>query len=62
MEPQQPQQQGGFRQQPPGFYTKQYAPTQAPQQPAQNASGTSLDNDTLLKLLTNLSQGQENQA
>ena len=59
-EPQQPQQQGGFRQQPPGFYTKQYAPTQAPQQPAQNTSGTSLDNDTLLKLLTNLSQGQEN--
>ncbi|KAM1537686.1 hypothetical protein PS1_002599 [Malus domestica] len=61
-EPQQPQQQGGFRQQPPGFYTKQYAPTQAPQQPAQNTSGTSLDNETLLKLLTNLSQGQENQA
>ncbi|KAM1430796.1 hypothetical protein ACFX2I_046819 [Malus domestica] len=26
-EPQQPQQQGGFRQQPPGFYTKQCAPT-----------------------------------
>ncbi|CAN6678287.1 unnamed protein product [Malus baccata var. baccata] len=62
MEPQQPQQQGGFRQQPPGFYTKQYAPTQAPQQPAQNTSGTSLDNETLLNLLTNLSQGQENQA
>ncbi|KAM1192562.1 hypothetical protein TB1_012291 [Malus domestica] len=61
-EPQQPQQQRGFRQQPPSFYTKQYAPTQAPQQPAQNTSGTSLDNDTLLKLLTNLSQGQENQA
>ncbi|CAN6677781.1 unnamed protein product [Malus baccata var. baccata] len=61
-EPQQPQQQGGFRQQPPGFYTKQYTPTQAPQQPAQNTSGTSLDNETLLKLLTNLSQGQENQA
>ncbi|CAN6575527.1 unnamed protein product [Malus baccata var. baccata] len=61
-EPQQPQQQGGFRQQPPGFYTKQYAPTQAPQQPAQNTSCTFLDNETLLKLLTNLSQGQENQA
>ncbi|CAN6583728.1 unnamed protein product [Malus baccata var. baccata] len=57
-----PQQQGGFRQQPPGFYTKQYVPTQAPQQPAQNTSGTSLDNETLLKLLTNLSQGQENRA
>ena len=57
-----PQQQGGFRQQPPGFYTKQYSPTQASQQPAQNTSGTSLDNETLLKLLTNLSQGQKNQA
>ncbi|KAM1145939.1 hypothetical protein ACFX19_038535 [Malus domestica] len=61
-EPQQSQQQGAFRQQPPSFYTKQYTPTQAPQQPAQNTSGTFLDNDTLLKLLTNLSQGQENQA
>ncbi|CAN6542408.1 unnamed protein product [Malus baccata var. baccata] len=39
-EPQQPQQPEGFRQQPPGFYTKQYAPTQAPQQPAQNTSVT----------------------
>ncbi|XP_068323130.1 uncharacterized protein [Pyrus communis] len=61
-EPQQPPQQGGFRQQPPGFFTKPYAPTHASQQSAPNASGTSLDNDTLLKLLTNLSQGQENQA
>ena len=61
-EPQQPQQQGGFRQQPPGFYTKPYAPTQVPQQSVPNASGMSLDNDTLLKLLTNLSHGQENQA
>ncbi|KAM1352562.1 hypothetical protein EV1_031970 [Malus domestica] len=59
---QQPQQQGGFRQQPPGFFTKPYAPPHVPQQSAPNASGTSLDNDTLLKLLTNLSQGQENQA
>ncbi|KAM1611431.1 hypothetical protein ACFX1Z_000213 [Malus domestica] len=57
-----PQQQGGFRQQPLGFYTKQYSPTQASQQPAQNTSGTSLDNETLFKLLTSLSQGQENQA
>ncbi|CAN6712659.1 unnamed protein product [Malus baccata var. baccata] len=39
-EPQQPHQQRGFRQQPPGFYTKQYAPTQALQQPAQNTSVT----------------------
>ncbi|KAM1483036.1 hypothetical protein ACFXTO_035267 [Malus domestica] len=61
-EPQQPQQQGGFKQQAPGFYTKKYTPTQVPQQPAQNTSGTSLNNETLLKLLTNLSQGQKNQA
>ncbi|CAN6697787.1 unnamed protein product [Malus baccata var. baccata] len=61
-EPQQPQPQGGFRQQPMGFYTKPYAPTHVPQQFAPNVSGTSLNNDTLLKLLTNLSQGQENQA
>ncbi|CAN6697873.1 unnamed protein product [Malus baccata var. baccata] len=60
-EAQQPQQQGGFRQQPPGFFTKPYAPPHVPQQSTPNASGTSLDNDTLLKLLTNLSQGQENQ-
>ncbi|CAN6580951.1 unnamed protein product [Malus baccata var. baccata] len=60
-EAQQPQQQGGFRQQPPGYFTKPYAPPHVPQQSAPNASGTSLDNDTLLKLLTNLSQGQENQ-
>ncbi|KAM2048446.1 hypothetical protein ACFX1T_006978 [Malus domestica] len=60
-EAQQPQQQGDFRQQPPGFFTKPYAPPHVPQQSAPNASGTSLDNDTLLKLLTNLSQGQENQ-
>ncbi|CAN6567540.1 unnamed protein product [Malus baccata var. baccata] len=60
-EAQQPQQQGGFRQQPLGFFTKPYAPPHVPQQSTPNASGTSLDNDTLLKLLTNLSQGQENQ-
>ncbi|CAN6580954.1 unnamed protein product [Malus baccata var. baccata] len=60
-EAQQPQQQGGFRQQPPGFFTKPYAPPHVPQQSAPNTSGTSLDNDTLFKLLTNLSQGQENQ-
>jgi len=61
-EPQQPPQQGGFRQQPLGFFTKPFVPTQAPPQPAQTSSGNTLDNDTLLKLLTNLSQGQENQA
>ncbi|CAN6560153.1 unnamed protein product [Malus baccata var. baccata] len=58
-EPQQPQQQGGFRQQPPGFYTKPYAPPQVQPQSAPNASGTSLDNDALLKILTKLSQGQD---
>ncbi|KAM2608980.1 hypothetical protein TB1_037251 [Malus domestica] len=44
-----------------GFYTTPYAPPQPPPQSSQTTSGTSLDNDTLLKLLTNLSQGQENQ-
>ncbi|KAM1787799.1 hypothetical protein ACFX11_038162 [Malus domestica] len=60
-ESQQPQQHEGFRQQPPDFYTKPYAHTQAPSQSAQNTSGNTLDNDTILKLLTKLSQGQENQ-
>ncbi|CAN6725445.1 unnamed protein product [Malus baccata var. baccata] len=60
-EPQQSQPQEGFRQQPPGFYTKPYAPTQALPQPAQTTSGNALDNDTLVKLLTTLTQGQENQ-
>ncbi|CAN6547383.1 unnamed protein product [Malus baccata var. baccata] len=58
-EPQQTQPQGGFRQQPPGFYTKPYAPTQALPQPAHSTSGNALDNDTLVKLLTTLTQGQE---
>ncbi|CAN6583754.1 unnamed protein product [Malus baccata var. baccata] len=38
-EAEQPQQQGGFRQQPPGFFTKPYAPPHVPQQSAPNASG-----------------------
>ncbi|KAM1774488.1 hypothetical protein ACFX12_043851 [Malus domestica] len=58
-EPQQSQPQGGFRQQPSGFYTKPYAPPQVQPQSAPNASGTSLDNDALLKILTKLSQGQD---
>ncbi|CAN6573248.1 unnamed protein product [Malus baccata var. baccata] len=58
-EPQQSQPQGGFRQQPPGFYTKPYAPPQVQPQFAPIASGTSLDNDALLKILTKLSQGQD---
>ncbi|CAN6583765.1 unnamed protein product [Malus baccata var. baccata] len=57
-EPQQSQPQGGFRKQPLGFYTKPYAPPQVQPQSAPNASGTSLDNDALLKILTKLSQGQ----
>ncbi|KAM2462465.1 hypothetical protein PS1_013337 [Malus domestica] len=60
-EPQQSQPQGDFRQQPPGFYTKPYAPPQIQPQSAPNTSGNALDNDTLVKLLTTLTQGQENQ-
>ncbi|KAM1143422.1 hypothetical protein ACFX2B_031951 [Malus domestica] len=43
-EPQQTQQQSAFRQQPPGFYQRPYAPTQPQTQPAQNNSGSSFDN------------------
>ncbi|KAM1067456.1 hypothetical protein FF1_022698 [Malus domestica] len=60
-EPQQAQPQGGFRQQPPGFYNKPYAPPQVQPQSAPNTSGNALDNDTLVKLLTTLTNGQENQ-
>ncbi|CAN6557468.1 unnamed protein product [Malus baccata var. baccata] len=61
-DPQQPQNQGGFRQQPPGFFPKTYDPPQNQAQSGPSASGTSLDNDALLKILTKLSNGQENQA
>ncbi|CAN6544178.1 unnamed protein product [Malus baccata var. baccata] len=61
-DPQQPQNQGGFRQQPPGFFPKTYGPPQNQAQSGPSASGTSLDNDTLLKILTKLSNGQEDQA
>ncbi|CAN6547334.1 unnamed protein product [Malus baccata var. baccata] len=61
-EPQQPQNQGGFRQQPPGFFPKTYGPPQNQAQSSPSASGTSLDNDALLKILTKLSNGQEDQA
>ncbi|KAM1087706.1 hypothetical protein ACFX2B_013058 [Malus domestica] len=61
-EPQQPQNQGGFRQQPPGFFPKTYGPPQNQAQSDPSASGTSLDNDALLKILTKLSNGQEDQA
>ncbi|CAN6566344.1 unnamed protein product [Malus baccata var. baccata] len=60
-EPQQGQQQNTFRQQPPGFYQKPFTPNQTQIQSAPTNSGTSLDNDTILKLLNTLSQGQENQ-
>ncbi|CAN6552315.1 unnamed protein product [Malus baccata var. baccata] len=61
-EPQQRQNQGGFRQQPPGFFPKTYGPPQNQAQSGPSASGTSLDNDALLKILTKLSNGQEDQA
>ncbi|KAM1794358.1 hypothetical protein ACFX11_034841 [Malus domestica] len=61
-DPQQPQNQGGFRQQPPGFFPKTYGPPQNQAQSGPNASGTSLDNDALLKILTKLFNGQEDQA
>ncbi|CAN6547370.1 unnamed protein product [Malus baccata var. baccata] len=61
-DPQQPQNQGGFRQQPPGFFPKTYGPPQNQAQSGPSASGTSLDNDAILKILTKLSNGQEDQA
>ncbi|CAN6707346.1 unnamed protein product [Malus baccata var. baccata] len=61
-EAQQHQNQGGFRQQPPGFFPKTYGPPQNQAQSGPSASGTSLDNDALLKILTKLSNGQEDQA
>ncbi|CAN6679382.1 unnamed protein product [Malus baccata var. baccata] len=60
-EPQQGQQQNTFRRQPPSFYQKPFAPNQTQIQSAPTNSGTSLDNDTILKLLNTLSQGQDNQ-
>ncbi|CAN6687767.1 unnamed protein product [Malus baccata var. baccata] len=61
-EPQQPQNQGGFRQQPRGFFPKTYGTPQNQAQSGPSASGTSLDNDALLKILTKLSNGQKDQA
>ncbi|KAM1227522.1 hypothetical protein ACFX2J_006730 [Malus domestica] len=61
-EPQQTQQQNAFRQQPPGFYQRPYAPSQPQTQPAQNNSGSSFDNAQVIQLLTTLAKGQENQA
>ncbi|KAM2008513.1 hypothetical protein ACFX16_003392 [Malus domestica] len=59
-EPQQGQQQSGFRQQPPGFYQKQVAPTQPQAQPTQTNSGSSIDNDQIFQLLTSMAQGMQN--
>ena len=59
---QQPAQQGGFRQNPPGF-PRPYQQTQpTPPPPVQNNSGSSLDNAQVIQLLTTLSQGVQNQA
>ncbi|KAM2507960.1 hypothetical protein ACFX1W_030216 [Malus domestica] len=60
-DPQQPQQQGGFKQQPPGFYTKPSVPNQTQLQSAPTNSGMSLDNDKIVKLLTTLTQEVQNQ-
>ncbi|CAN6552314.1 unnamed protein product [Malus baccata var. baccata] len=60
-DPQQPQQQGGFRQQPPGFYTKPFVPNQNQVQSVPPTSGTSLDNDQVVKLLTTLTQEVQTQ-
>ncbi|CAN6677811.1 unnamed protein product [Malus baccata var. baccata] len=57
-EPQQGQQQSTFRQQPPGFYQKPFAPTQPLAQPAQK-SGSSIDNDQIFNLLTSMAQGMQ---
>ncbi|CAN6720960.1 unnamed protein product [Malus baccata var. baccata] len=59
-EPQQGQQQSGFRQQPPGFYQKPFAPTQPQAQPTQTNSGSSIDNDHIFQLLTSMAQGMQN--
>ncbi|KAM1912167.1 hypothetical protein ACFX14_000257 [Malus domestica] len=60
-DPQQGQQQDGFRQQPPGFYQKPLAPPQAQAQPAQSNAGNSSDNDKIFQLLTTLTQEVQTQ-
>ncbi|KAM2179023.1 hypothetical protein ACFX1R_034043 [Malus domestica] len=60
-DPQQGQQQGGFRQQPPGFYQKPLAPPQVQAQPAQSNIGNSSDNDKIFQLLTTLAQEVQTQ-
>ncbi|CAN6576793.1 unnamed protein product [Malus baccata var. baccata] len=60
-DPQQGQQQSGFRQQPPGFYQKPLAPPQAQAQPAQSNVGNSSDNDKIFQLLTTLTHEVQTQ-
>ncbi|CAN6566310.1 unnamed protein product [Malus baccata var. baccata] len=60
-DPQQGQQQSGFRQQPPGFNQKPLAPPQAQTQPAQSNVGNSSDNDKIFQLLTTLTQEVQTQ-
>ncbi|CAN6560281.1 unnamed protein product [Malus baccata var. baccata] len=60
-DPQQGQQQSGFRQQPPGFYQKPLAPPQAQAQPGQSNVGDSSDNDKIFQLLTTLTQEVQTQ-
>ncbi|KAM2622709.1 hypothetical protein TB2_027302 [Malus domestica] len=43
------------------FYQWQYAPSQPPPQSSQTNSGTSMDNDQIVQLLTSLTQEVENQ-
>ncbi|CAN6726189.1 unnamed protein product [Malus baccata var. baccata] len=59
--PQQSAQQGGFWPQTPGMYQRPYVPTQVQPQSTQTNSGTSMDNDQIVQLLTSLVQGQQNQ-
>ncbi|XP_070672242.1 uncharacterized protein [Malus domestica] len=59
-EPQQGQQQSTFRQQPPGFYQKPFAPIQPQAQPTHTNSGSSIDNDQIFQLLTSMAQGMQN--
>ncbi|CAN6573228.1 unnamed protein product [Malus baccata var. baccata] len=58
-EPQQGQQQSTFRQQPSGFYQRPFVPTQPQAQPAQNKSGSSIDNDQIFQLLTSMAQSMQ---
>ncbi|KAM2622881.1 hypothetical protein TB2_027456 [Malus domestica] len=43
------------------MYQRPYVPTQVQPQSTQTNSGTSMDNDQIVQLLTSLVQGQENQ-